>query len=86
MDSLYSIVGKWVNAKDHHGTKTDRIMEEQSAILEIDDIVDYDSDASEKLSIDKPKDEIKSADCNLHKVKKDPVSISPCEPEIIVID
>eukprot|EP00526_Cylindrotheca_closterium_P014570 CAMPEP_0113629980 /NCGR_PEP_ID=MMETSP0017_2-20120614/15570_1 /TAXON_ID=2856 /ORGANISM="Cylindrotheca closterium" /LENGTH=281 /DNA_ID=CAMNT_0000540413 /DNA_START=6 /DNA_END=851 /DNA_ORIENTATION=+ /assembly_acc=CAM_ASM_000147 len=95
VDSLYSMIGQPALSKDHQRNETDKILEDQTAILEMDDIVDYDSDSSDndmKPSIDHPKSHFppkivaKSKDGKANNSKNDPASVSPCEQEIIVID
>lgn len=89
VDSLYSMIGQPALAKNHIRNETEQMLEDQAAVLEMDDIVEYDSDASDNqknLSIDQSKDEMNSIDLKLSNSKSGPASISPSEPEIIVID
>lgn len=96
VDSLYSIIGRPALSKDHQRNGTDKILEDQSAILEMDDIDDFDSDdgsdTDKKPSMDQPnthlppKGKVKSMGFKVIDPKEGPASVSPCEPEIIVID
>ncbi|CAJ1952520.1 unnamed protein product [Cylindrotheca closterium] len=95
VDNLYSITGQPALSRDHQRNETDKILEDQTAILEMDDIVDYDTDGSGngmKPQMDQPtshlppKAKVESIDYKADNCKNDPASVSPCEPEIIVID
>lgn len=96
VDSLYSIIEQPALSKDHQRKDTDKILEDQTAILEMDDIDDFDSDdgsdTDKKPSMDRPKthlppkSKVKSIGYKVNDSKDDPASVSPCEPEIIVID
>lgn len=90
--SLHPMNGQRTVARD----KIDKILEDQAAILEMDDILSYDSDEysgdHKNHSIDQSQNnvplpvEAKSTTCSIAKEKVDHINVMPIEPEIIVID